>query len=69
MLFLFLGCFGLSFKKWTGFQYGGVKKWTGFQDLQDRGGLDRISGWQHFRIVTIVIMFILSNFLVAWLDG
>ena len=61
MLFLFLGCFGLSFKKWTGFQ--------DFRIYRIGGGLDRISGWQHFRIVTIVIMFILSNFLVAWLDG
>lgn len=24
MLFLFLGCFGLSFKKWTGFQDGRI---------------------------------------------
>ena len=31
MLFLFLGCFGLSFKKWTEFQYGGLKNRQDFR--------------------------------------
>ena len=57
MLFLFLGCLRLSFKKWTGLQDGGLKnrqdfRMAGFTGLFSLGStgciLDRISGWKDF---------------------
>ena len=45
MLSLFLGCFGLSFKKWTGFQDGRIYRIDCFK-LNRSLTMDRIAGLQ-----------------------
>jgi hypothetical protein len=75
MLFLFQGCFGLSFKKWTGFQDFRIyridcfklnraltmDRILGFQDLQNCFFEDELGvGWTGFQDCKIVFLSILK---------
>ena len=62
MLFLFLGCFGLSFKKWTGFQDSKIYRIDCFK-LNRALTMDRISEWQDCKNTYLVNPVILKFFL------